>query len=48
MILYNAGKPRRACPVLRGWAWSFNQNIRTVPKILVFDFLIARENGARR
>ena len=34
MILYNAGKPRRACPVLRGWAASFNQNIKSVPKIM--------------
>ncbi|HYA91894.1 MAG TPA: hypothetical protein VEK32_10395 [Thermodesulfobacteriota bacterium] len=30
MALFDAGKPRRACPVLTGWARIFNRNIRSV------------------
>jgi|SRR4030042_5585464 hypothetical protein len=44
MILYNTGKPRRACPVLTGWVASFNQNIRTVPKLIDEDKKISLED----
>jgi hypothetical protein len=47
MILYNTGKPRRACPVLTGWVASFNQNTRTVPKIHKNALKILKENGPR-